>query len=64
MIIGWQTDKSVSEYGKVTPKALSNNLQRAVVEFNIPSDCKGTLVLTIVRNQEERTMALDEIEGF
>ena len=52
------------EIGKVTPKALSNNLQRAVVEFNIPSDCKGTLVLTIVRNQEERTMALDEIEGF
>ena len=52
------------EIGKVTPKALSNNLQRAVVEFNIPSDCKGTLVLTIVRDQEERTMALDEIEGF
>lgn len=52
------------EIGKVTPKALSNNLQRAVVEFNIPSDCKGTLVLTIVRNQEERTMAIDEIEGF
>lgn len=52
------------EIGKVTPKALSNNLQRAVVEFNVPSDCKGTLVLTIVRDQEERTMALDEIEGF
>ena len=52
------------ELGKVVPKPIPNNIQRSVVEFNIPSDCKGTLVLTIVRNQEERTMALDEIEGF
>lgn len=52
------------ELGKVIPKPSANDLQRAVAEFNIPSDCKGTLVLTIVRNQEERTMAIDEIEGF
>lgn len=52
------------EFGKVVPKSSANDLQRAVAEFNIPSDCKGTLVLTIVRNQEERTMAIDEIEGF
>ena len=52
------------DLGKVVPKPIANNLQRSVVEFNIPSDCKGTLVLTIVRNQEERTMAIDEIEGF
>ena len=52
------------ELGKVVPKPMPNNLQRSVVEFIIPSDCKEDFVLTVVRNQEERTMALDEIEGL
>ncbi|MBO4499484.1 MAG: DUF4838 domain-containing protein [Bacteroidaceae bacterium] len=50
--------------GEKEPKASADNLQHASVEFDIPSNCKGTLVLTIFRNQEERTMAIDEIEGF
>ena len=52
------------ELGKVVPKPMPNNLQRSVVEFIIPSDCKEGFVLTVVRNQEDRTMALDEIEGL
>ena len=48
----------------MVPKTTADNLQRAVVEFDVPSNYKGTLVLTIVRNQEDRTMAIDEIEGF
>ena len=52
------------DLGKVVPRTTADNLQRAVVEFNIPSNYNGTLVLTIVRNQEDRTMAIDEIEGF
>jgi hypothetical protein len=35
-----------------------------MVEFDIPSSARGNLVLKIVRNQEDRTMALDEIEAF
>lgn len=53
-----------NELGKVVPKPSPDDLQRSVVEFKVPSNAKGTLVLTIVRNKEERTMALDEIEGF
>ena len=52
------------ELGRVEPKPLADDLQRAVAEFNIPSGVHGTLVLTIVRNKDERTMALDEIEGL
>lgn len=52
------------ELGKIVPKPSPDDLQRSVVEFKIPSNFKGTLVLTIVRNKEERTMAIDEIEGF
>ena len=43
---------------------MSGNNQRAMVEFGIPSGSKGSLILTVVRNKDERTMALDEIEGF
>ncbi|MBR1498472.1 MAG: DUF4838 domain-containing protein [Bacteroidaceae bacterium] len=52
------------ELGRVVPKPLPDDLQRAVAEFDIPSGSQGSMVLTIVRNKEERTMALDEIEGF
>ena len=52
------------EIGKTVPKPSSDDLQHSVVEFDIPTNYRGTLVLTIVRNKEERTMAIDEIEGF
>jgi len=52
------------EIGSAVPAPASSNLQRAAVEFRIPDNYKGKLVLNVYRNQEDRTMALDEIEGF
>ena len=52
------------EISKKVPKPLSDNNHRSVVEFDVPSGSNGSLVLTIVRNKDERTMAIDEIEGF
>lgn len=52
------------DLGRKVPRTTAGNLNRATVEFDIPSDCKGTLILTVVRDKNERTMALDEIEGF
>lgn len=46
------------------PVELKGNSDRAMVEFDIPSSAAGNLVLKIVRNQEDRTMAIDEIEAF
>ena len=50
--------------GQVVPEPIPGNLQRAVAEFDVSSVSKGTLVLTVNRNLEDRTMALDEIEAF
>lgn len=52
------------EIAAVEPKVVSGLPQRVVVDFDIPSDIEGTLVLTLVRNPEEKTMALDEVEGW
>ena len=52
------------EIGSIVPTPSSSHLQRAVAEFDVPCNCKGKLVLTVYRDQEDRTMALDEIEGF
>ena len=52
------------ELGSVVPSTTSSNLQRAVAEFNVPADIDEELVLIVYRDLEDRTMALDEIEGF
>lgn len=52
------------ELGSVVPSIASSNLQRAVAEFDIPAGTKGKLMLVVYRDIEDRTMALDEIEGF
>ena len=52
------------EIGSIEPPQQSGISGRTSVEFEIPSSSSGTLILTIVRNQEERTMAIDEIEGW
>ena len=41
-----------------------SRIEWAAAEFKIPDSYKGKLVLNIYRDQEDRTMALDEIEGF
>ena len=52
------------ELGSVVPTTSSSNLHRAVADFNIPSNINGKLMLIVYRDMEDRTMALDEIEGF
>lgn len=52
------------DLGSVVPVSVPGNVHRAFVEFDIPSSCKESLVLTLVKDDKERTMALDEIEGF
>ena len=37
---------------------------RTYVDFDLPSQYTGTILITIKRNKETRTMAIDEIEGF
>ena len=52
------------EIGNAVPTASAENPNRASVEFTIPSSAAGDLVLTITRNQQFKTMAIDEVEGF
>ncbi len=50
--------------GTVVPTPIPGNLQRAVAEFDVSSVSNGTLVLSVTRDLEVRTMALDEIEAY
>ena len=50
--------------GTLIPTPVPGNLQRAMVEFDVSSVSKGTLVLSVARDLEVRTMALDEIEAY
>lgn len=50
--------------GSVVPTSVTGDIHRAVAEFDIPATCMDALVLTVFRDESERTMALDEIEGF
>lgn len=52
-----------SQVKTVTPVPSVKNPRRSTVEFIIPAGA-GPLVLTIVRDKNERTMAIDEIEGL
>ena len=52
------------ELGSVVPTTDDMDQQRSIVEFNIPSSASGTLILTIRRNTADRTMSIDEIEGY
>ena len=40
------------------------DFQRAVAEFDVSSVSNGTFVLSVTRDLEVRTMALDEIEAY
>lgn len=52
-----------SEIGIVKPEQ-TDIAGRYTADFEVPANAKGTLVLTIERNKEERTMAIDEIMGW
>jgi hypothetical protein len=66
--IGFPESLSLSagdrKLGTVVPTPVPGNLQRAVAEFDVSSVSKGTFVLSVTRDPEERTMALDEIEAY
>lgn len=66
--IGFPESLSLSagdrKLGTVVPTPVPGNLQRAVAEFDVSSVSKGTLILSVTRDLEERTMALDEIEAY
>lgn len=49
---------------EAVPEPSSHNPNHSVVELKVPSSAKDDLVLKIVRNTEDRTMAIDEIEAF
>ncbi|MCR4765438.1 MAG: DUF4838 domain-containing protein [Bacteroidaceae bacterium] len=52
------------QIASVIPLPAANAPNRSVVEFKIPASASGNLTLTIVRNTDVKTMALDEIEAF
>ncbi len=52
------------EIGNVVPTPNPSALHRSVAEFDIPCNCHGKLVLVVYRDENDRTMALDEIEGL
>ena len=53
-----------TEIGSLEPPKMTEINGRSIVEFAIPFHINGTIVITIVRDKEERTMAIDEISGW
>ena len=49
---------------EIVPKPLPTNLHCSMVDFCLTPLCRGPLELIIYRDLEDRTMAIDEIEGF
>ena len=49
---------------EAVPEPTAYNPARAVVELSVPSTGDGDLIIKIVRDPEERTMAIDEIEAY
>ena len=52
------------EIGKTIPRPDIDRAGHSFVEFELPPNLKGELLLTLVRNPEVRTMAIDEIEAY
>lgn len=50
--------------GTVVPPAPEHNSGHSIVEFDIPQGVSGQILLTIKKNPEVKTMAIDEIEAF
>lgn len=51
------------EIGKVQPSYPADNSGHVFVDFNVPSN-SGSLVVTLVKDPEVHSMAVDEIEGY
>lgn len=65
--IGLPLNVSLSYEGHIIktmePKVVKVHSGHGYAEFDIPSSVNGPLTLTITRNPDERTMAVDEIEA-
>lgn len=53
-----------SKVATVEPHPAADHSGHSFVEFNVPTSYTGTLVVTLLRNPDERTMAIEEIEGL
>ena len=54
---------SGKEIGRVEPEYPSENTGHVFVDFKVPSN-PGSLVLTLIKDPEVHSMAVDEIEGY
>ena len=52
------------EIATVIPSYPADNSGHAFVDFDIPSSAQGSLVLTLIKKQDSKSMAIDEIEGW
>lgn len=52
------------QIGRVQPSYPSDESGHVMVDFNVPKEATGSLLLTLVRDPEIHSMAIDEIEGF
>lgn len=50
--------------GVMEPQKSAEHPGHAFVEFDLPASAEGTLVLTLVRDPDTRTMAVSEIEAY
>ena len=49
---------------RIEPQYPADHSGHSMVEFNIPSNAEGTLVLTVIKDPDVKSMAIEEIEGF
>ena len=52
------------EIASAKPTVTTGLPQRVVVDLDIPSGTDGSIILTVVRNPDEKSMAIDEIQVF
>lgn len=52
------------EIKSIVPEYSNDHPGHSVVEFDIPGGVDGTLMLTVYKDPESHSMALEEIEGF
>ena len=52
------------EIARVEPAYPEDRSGHVMLDFKLPSSAKGSLVLTLYKNPEIHSMAVDEIEGF
>lgn len=52
------------QIGEAFPAYPSDQSGHSMVEFNVPGDSRGSLILTFFKDEGTRSIAVEEIEGF